>query len=302
MSLRSASTRTTTRPRWRTCTRPCPPGPRGRPGHGGGPAALGSGRARLGDPGGPVDPGGRHAPPARGDRFLAVCDDLDTFARPGIAMPEHVVHITPAGCCPATEPNPVLGQLDLVPALSTDPVATGAGVRVVVIDTGRRRDVEDDHPEWLSDITGAFEGPGVGHYGGRGTFVCGVLRSQAPECAIDVNAVTVRMGSVAETSLVSTLLEALKVDHPDLISMSAGTTTGTAWLPSPWRPSVWRSGRRASCSSRPPATNRREVLPRRVQPGHAPCRRGRGPRRQRPAGRLQQPTTGLPSTRGGARW
>ena len=76
----------------------------------------------------------------------AVCDDLDTFARPGIAMPEHVVHITPAGCCPATEPNSVLGQLDLVPPLSTDPVATGAGVRVVVIDTGRRRDVEDDHP------------------------------------------------------------------------------------------------------------------------------------------------------------
>lgn len=161
----------------------------------------------------------------------AVCDDLDTFARPGIAMPEHVVHITPAGCCPATEPNPVLGQLDLVPALSTDPVATGAGVRVVVIDTGRRRDVEDDHPEWLSDVTGAFEGPGVGHYGGHGTFVCGVLRSQAPECAIDVNAVTVRMGSVAETSLVSTLLEALKVDHPDLISMSAGTTTRNGLAP-----------------------------------------------------------------------
>jgi hypothetical protein len=155
----------------------------------------------------------------------AVCDDLDAFARPGIAMPEHVVHITPAGCCPATEPNPVLGQADLVPPLSTDPVATGAGVRVVVIDTGRRPDVERDHPELLSGITGAGEGPAVGHYSGHGTFVCGVLRTQAPECAVDVNAVTVQLGSVVETSLVSTLFEALKRDQPHLVSMSAGTTT-----------------------------------------------------------------------------
>ena len=163
--------------------------------------------------------------------LAAVCDDLDAFARPGIAMPEHVVHITPAGCCPASEPNSVDGQLDLVPALSTDPVATGAGVRVVVIDTGRRQDVEDDHSEWLSGITGAEEGPGIGHYTGHGTFVCGVLRSQAPKCAIDVNAVAVKLGSVAENSLVSTLFEALKVDHPQLISMSAGTTTRNGLAP-----------------------------------------------------------------------
>jgi len=161
----------------------------------------------------------------------AVCEDLDTFARPGIVMPEHVVHITPAGCCPATEPNSVLGALDLVPGISTDAEATGAGVRVVVIDTGRRRDVEHDHAEWLSGITGADEHPDVGHYTGHGTFVCGLLRSQAPDCAIDVNAVTIDLGSVVESSLTSTLREALIRDRPHLVSMSAGTTSRKGHAP-----------------------------------------------------------------------
>ena len=124
--------------------------------------------------------------------------------RPGIAMPEHVVHITPAGCCPATEPN---RSWQPRPAPSSPPTRWPPARR-----PGRRhrqrsppgrggrplRVAARHHRRRRSD-------PGVGHYVGHGTFVCGVLRSQAPECDIDVNAVNVLAGvGGREHSLVST--------------------------------------------------------------------------------------------------
>jgi hypothetical protein len=152
---------------------------------------------------------------------VEVCRQLDPRVGLGAAMPMGVVHITPTGLCPATEPVPAQG--DPVPP-PTSTWAAGAGVEVVVIDTGRRRDVELDHP-WLGFITGDEEQREVGHYQGHGTFVCGVLRGAAPFAEIDVNGVLIDLGAAVENDMALELWRAITQDQPQIISMSAGTTS-----------------------------------------------------------------------------
>lgn len=159
----------------------------------------------------------------------AVCRGLDSL-RPGVAMPMGVVHITPTGTCPATEAVPTSGRP--VPPPTTDQTA-GTGVSVVVIDTGRRHDVERQHP-WLHlpDITGDLEDHNdVGHYRGHGTFVCGVVRSMAPQTTIDVNGVLITLGAVVEADLAVELWKAATNDRPQVVSMSAGTTARDGYPP-----------------------------------------------------------------------
>jgi subtilisin family serine protease len=156
-----------------------------------------------------------------------ICRLVDAkVGRRGAAMPEHVVHITlqPAGTCPATEPVPA--QQGPIPPVNGDPATSGQGVKVVVIDTGRRPAVEQQH-QWLSQpaITGNVENNQVGHYRGHGTFVTGVLRAMAPEATIDVNDILFCHGSVVEGQLAKNLEEAFDKDHAQVISMSAGTTS-----------------------------------------------------------------------------
>ena len=60
-------------------------------------------------------------------------------------MPDHAVHVAPTGCCPATEP---MAHADRPrPLQRTAVVDAGEGVRVVVIDSGRR-------PTWRRISTG----------------------------------------------------------------------------------------------------------------------------------------------------
>ena len=153
---------------------------------------------------------------------IDLCEELDNRLRPGVAMPEHVIHVSPTSPCPATEPVPACGPP--VPAATTN-WGAGAGVKIVVVDTGRRPDVEADHP-WLGFITGDVEtAVGSGHYQGHGTFVSGVVRTMAPSSVIDVNALHFIGGAIVETDLAVQLMNALTQDSPQIISMSAGTTT-----------------------------------------------------------------------------
>ncbi len=158
-----------------------------------------------------------------------VCRVLDELS-PGVAMPMSIVHITPTGTCPATEAVPSSGRP--VPAPTAEESA-GAGVRMVVIDTGRRQDVEAQH-DWLRqpDITGDPEDASdVGHYRGHGTFVCGVIRTMAPAAAIDVNGILITLGAVDEADLAVELWEAATHDRPQVVSMSAGTTSRDGYPP-----------------------------------------------------------------------
>jgi Subtilase family len=158
----------------------------------------------------------------------ALCSEIDGAAGvDGIAMPDHVVHITTAGCCPATEP--VRSGPNPDPAVSTDPVADGRNVTVVVVDSGRSQLGEQGH-NWLTNIAGQWEQPQVGIYTGHGTFVTGVLRALAPKCNVDVKALLIVAGAVVESDLAVDLLSAVQGDPP-VICMSAGTTTRGGFPP-----------------------------------------------------------------------
>jgi hypothetical protein len=139
----------------------------------------------------------------------------------GVVTPNHVVHICPGGGCPATEPLPSAGPPQPMPTF--DPLATGEGVRVVVLDSGLLEDVRDEHP-WLAGVTGDPEPGGVGRYRGHGTFIAGIVRTVAPLAEVIVRRLFIVEGAVLEDQLADALTTAL-ADTPDIISMSAGTTT-----------------------------------------------------------------------------
>lgn len=148
--------------------------------------------------------------------------ELDAILGVGVAVPDHVVHISPnAGGCPATEPLPSAGPPQ--PPVDEDPSTDGRSVKVVVIDTGLAAGVVDEH-HWLDGVTGDPEPPSVGHYRGHGSFVAGVLRTMAPASEVHVRAFFVIGGAILESDLAVKLESALD-EMPDIISMSAGTTT-----------------------------------------------------------------------------
>ena len=156
----------------------------------------------------------------------AICRAFDSRIRLGAVMPMGVVHITPTGFCPDSEPLPVPNGSPVRPTPVDVTRDLGDGVDVVVIDTGRLAAVEGAHP-WLTlpPITGDPEPGEVGHYRGHGTFVCGVVRTMAPKASIDVNGVLVALGAAVEEDMAVELLEAVTQDRPDIICMSAGTTS-----------------------------------------------------------------------------
>jgi subtilisin family serine protease len=144
---------------------------------------------------------------------------------PGLVTPEHFVHTTPntGGYCQAEEPIPVAMGTSPFPASGADP-ADGAGVRVVVVDTGYDRSAPH---WWLRGVTGDQD-PGIGtslaYEAGHGTFVAGVVRSVAPAADVVVRRVFPH-GGTFETDLVRALDRVLALDSPDVISMSAGTNS-----------------------------------------------------------------------------
>jgi hypothetical protein len=149
----------------------------------------------------------------------------------GLAMPNHVAHIAPAGACPATEPV-VPSAGGPVPPVSTHPTATGQGISIEVVDTGLLAAAMRPTSTWFNGVTGTPEPLGlVGpHYGGHGTFVAGVLRTMAPRASVNVRKLFVWHGAILEDELASALQAALAAG-PHIISMSAGMTTYGGGVP-----------------------------------------------------------------------
>ncbi|HEY3010825.1 MAG TPA: S8/S53 family peptidase [Micromonosporaceae bacterium] len=146
---------------------------------------------------------------------------------PGAVAPNHVVSITgQGGGCPAVEPEPVAAGSEPHPGYTSDRCA-GDGVRVVVLDTGFDLRARRRSP-WLAGVRGLPD-PNIhpdgtlGDYAGHGTFIAGVIRCVAPRVDVVVRPVFGFGGAVLESDLVTALDQALDYDHPDIISMSAGT-------------------------------------------------------------------------------
>ena len=151
---------------------------------------------------------------------------IDAVLGVGVATPNHMLSICPVSPCPAAEPEEVPG------AGRPDPGACdpgGRGVHIYVPDTGLLPDA-DDHP-WLAGVTGEPDplanvggNSVINEYGGHGTFIAGVARCMAPDCAVHVVSDFSTAGALSEAKVVKRLDQALGL-APDIISLSAGTTT-----------------------------------------------------------------------------
>lgn len=142
----------------------------------------------------------------------------------------HLIHGTGSTGtgCPATEPIPVPLGTPPDPPVSADRGA-GEGVRVVVVDTGLDHDIARLLP-WMRGVRGDVD-TGVQKnnkdylepYAGHGTFIAGVVRSMAPRARVIVRRGLPIDSCAWEDDLVRSLTEVLEHDHPDIISLSAGT-------------------------------------------------------------------------------
>ena len=108
----------------------------------------------------------------------------------------------------------------------------GDGVCVSIVDTGLIPNAATDHP-WLAGVRGAEENPYatdangdlvIAPYAGHGTFVAGVLRCMAPKASVFVERAFNIAGADYETSLASSLEDALDRD-PDILVFTFTSAT-----------------------------------------------------------------------------
>ncbi|CUR55844.1 putative Peptidase S8 and S53 subtilisin kexin sedolisin [metagenome] len=152
--------------------------------------------------------------------------ELDVNVGIGVATPDHILHVSPGRCCPATEPA-VPKITHPRPKVSRNSEA-GCGVFVSVVDTGWWEDAESDPVSpWLEGVTGDPEVIDQKHihpYAGHGTFIAGVIRCEAPATEIRVEGFLPKGGAIFESDMTVQLVQALSLG-PDIISLSAGSTT-----------------------------------------------------------------------------
>jgi subtilisin family serine protease len=172
-------------------------------------------------------------PPRQGGETVPDVLDLleDSGLRPGVASPDHWVHVSPGGgggaACPAVEPEET-GLTDPWPPVAAQ--KEGRTVSVVVVDTGWHPPAATDpRTPWLKGVEGDDElnGPDLRPYAGHGTFIAGVVRCIAPETKVYVEGFAiggVGGGGILESDLVVQLEEALQHD-PQVINLSAGCRT-----------------------------------------------------------------------------
>lgn len=194
-----------------------------------GPAAGRSGvtRIRVGDPG----EGGPEGDRAVAAALHALREAEERAGRP-LAGRNHVVSIA-VNACPGDEPAPAPDPGSLNPAPVPDLSADGTSVSVLVPDTGLTHDARF-HP-LLARTRGDTEtretdGEGfVRPYVGHGTFIAGLVAAVAPHTAVTVCNTLDDAGAVLESEFGDRLFQAVD-DHgwPDILSLSAGTTTGSA--------------------------------------------------------------------------
>ncbi|HEY2285449.1 MAG TPA: S8/S53 family peptidase [Streptosporangiaceae bacterium] len=165
--------------------------------------------------------------------------------RPPLASPNHLVSIAGVNLCPAAEPRPVPPVTPLWPrpGPAGAPAATtagpaGTGVSVLVIDTGFQPGVADRHP-LLAGVTmvggprqefGSEPGLAtvIKEYAGHGTFVTGVLLTEAPGASVQVSSLLQGAGALDEDALgggIMALLNDSGRPWPQIISISGGSTT-----------------------------------------------------------------------------
>ena len=149
----------------------------------------------------------------------------------GLATPDHILFVTPGGsgsACPATEPEEPGTAPAPYPPITSD-TGAGTGVFVSVVDTGWWPPAA--HPgspsPWLAGVTGdpeTIDLDNIHPYAGHGTFIAGVVRTQAPMAQIRVEGFLPLGGAVYESEIAIQLVEALAL-CPDIISLSAGCPT-----------------------------------------------------------------------------
>jgi subtilisin family serine protease len=154
---------------------------------------------------------------------------IDQALGSGVATPDHVLYITPGagGCCPATEPEEPDDDA-VYPAPAHADSRAGQDVLVAVVDTGWLPEAaEHARTPWLAGVTGdveTYDPKSIRHYVGHGTFVAGVVRCLAPNADVRVEGFLPKGGAVFESELIAQLNDSLN-DAPDIITMSAGTST-----------------------------------------------------------------------------
>lgn len=155
-----------------------------------------------------------------------VLDELDRAVGVGVATPDHLMWIVPGSLCPATEPEEPGAKVPHPPV--TWASGNGHGVLVSVVDTGWHPPAATDPlTPWLAGVTGDVEviDPANIHpYAGHGTFIAGVVRCEAPGAEVRVEGFFPLAGAAFESDMVVQLCQALELG-PDIISLSAGTTT-----------------------------------------------------------------------------
>jgi len=155
-----------------------------------------------------------------------VLDELDRAVGVGVATPDHLMWVVPGSLCPATEPEEPGAKVPHPPV--TWASGNGHGVLVSVVDTGWHPPAATDPlTPWLAGVTGDVEviDPANIHpYAGHGTFIAGVVRCEAPGAEVRVEGFFPLAGAAFESDMVVQLCQALELG-PDIISLSAGTTT-----------------------------------------------------------------------------
>jgi subtilisin family serine protease len=150
---------------------------------------------------------------------------IDNQLGVGVATPDHVLHITISGLCPASEPEDV--ALPPYPAVNPDPTTDGSGVLVSVVDTGFLPSLDDQQHPWLAGVTGddeSYDPANIRPFEGHGTFVAGIVRCLAPAAQVRIEGFLTHGGTIFESEIITQLDDALD-RVPDIISLSAGTLT-----------------------------------------------------------------------------
>jgi subtilisin family serine protease len=175
--------------------------------------------------------GGNDNPVEEAQILFAALEEIELLLGPGIAAPDHMMSITPATDCPATEPDWVPGDAAPQPGISRS-CCDGRGTLVAVVDSGLVEGAPAIHP-WLNGVTGepdlqvmAQAGGGffLERYAGHGTFIASIIRAMAPRAEVRIARIFEKAGAFYESNIVRALLPVLDW-APDVISLSAGTHT-----------------------------------------------------------------------------
>lgn len=173
---------------------------------------------------------GQDDPVAQAQILFGALDAIEQQLGPGIAAPDHLMSVSPATHCAATEPDWVPADAAPQPGVSRS-CCDGRGTLVAVVDTGLVEDAPARH-SWMNGVTGEpdpeviTQGGGIllQRYAGHGTFIASIVRAMAPRAEVRVKLIFEKGGALYESEVVRALLPVLDW-APDVISLSAGTHT-----------------------------------------------------------------------------